>query len=155
MKKNEIINKSEQLESEIIQILKQNVDNLHTIAKLNLALNDQKKEYALDLVSLVEAFDLKIGNLTQMENDAKLTDAEKKIMKSFESILRKINRLLDKNNIKEIMFDENKIKLGLCKIIDTRPDPTKEDGTILHVMKKGYYIGDHVLCEAEIITVKN
>jgi molecular chaperone GrpE (heat shock protein) len=42
-----------------------------------------------------------------------------------------------------------------CTIVETDPDPSKQEGTIISIEKEGYTRNGHILRRAEVVTVKN
>ena len=60
-----------------------------------------------------------------------------------------------KFGITKIDFPENKLIVGLCKVIDTEPDNKLPNDTIIEIVRNGYIHGKELIREAEVIIVKN
>lgn len=63
--------------------------------------------------------------------------------------------VLEKYDVKPIVFDNNKARDEWCITNGTEPDPYKENGEIITIEKEGYMRKDHVIRPAEVIVVKN
>lgn len=144
-----------EVEVKVLSYLKQIVDLKQSNSDLSLEKNDMEKNFMLDLISILDAFDIKFDVYKEKQNDGQLTEEGIKIIESFRSIQRKVLRILEHYNIEEIKFIEGKVKPELCNIIDTKPDAEKANETILETLKKGYKINDKIIRKAEVITVKN
>jgi molecular chaperone GrpE len=143
-------------------IEEQVTSNLKNIVKLKQEISFQKDNYEdkikcllLELISILDSFDVKYENYEEKKNRNELSEESQKIIENFKSIYRKISRTLENYGVKEINFESNKAQIGLCKIIETKPEPNHENETILIILKKGFYLNNKVLRPAEVITVKN
>ncbi len=135
---------------------------LKTIVELkqdsNLKKNSYEDKYRfflLELISLLDSFEVKFEHYEEKKNKNSLSTESEKIIDSFKTIYRKINSILDSVGVKEIIFEDNKAQIGLCKIIETKPDLDRDNETILFMLKKGFYWHDKVLRPAEVVTVRN
>ena len=63
--------------------------------------------------------------------------------------------ILSKYNVSQIDLDGKVINEDLCTVVDTEPDPTKEDGLVISIEKNGYVRGDRLIRRAEVIIIKN
>lgn len=63
--------------------------------------------------------------------------------------------MLEKYNVKKVMFEGNKSVEELCEVSDTEPDSNRETGDIVSIEKQGYTRQGHLIRPAEVIIVKN
>ena len=155
MKKQNYTNLVSEIEQKTIGYLKAIVNLNHNIKNIEIKKDDDEKKFALDLIAVLDSFETKFDAYEEKIRNNELSEDSKKIIDSFKTISRKVSRILESYNIQEIKFDDGKIKPGLCNIIETKPDPQKENETILILLKKGYTIRDKVIRKAEVITVRN
>lgn len=155
MKKNNINETITVLEGSVINLLKQNAELSQNIIHSEQKFNDQLKKVALELISIIDSFEIKYENYKEMFDNGKIKEAELKVADSYQSISRKIIRILESYDVSEINFNNNMAIMGYCKVVETKPDSTKEDGTILFTLKKGYTLNNKLLRPAEVISVKN
>lgn len=90
--------------------------------------------------------------------------AERELIQD-ENARKAINRLLnakkkalyvlEKYNIKKVVFENNHSVEQLCEVTDTEPDAAKENGDILCIEKEGYMRNGHLIRPAEVIIVRN
>jgi len=79
------------------------------------------------------------------------------LLKDIRTAEKKIRRILNSNKIDIISFPENIAIMELSKIVNTLPDDSKKDGSIIEILKNGYFDkkNDKVIRKAELITVRN
>lgn len=85
-------------------------------------------------------------------------DSEENTQKAIKRLLnakKKASFILEKYDVKPIVFDNNKTIDEWCITNGTEPDPNKENGEIITIEKEGYMRKDHVIRPAEVIVVKN
>ena len=63
--------------------------------------------------------------------------------------------MLEKYDVKKIIFDDGMSNDDLCSVTDTEPDIDKPNGSILSIEKEGYLRNGHTLRRAEVVIVKN
>lgn len=133
-----------------------------TIVQLNQELRsrednyrEKEKNFWLNVMDILDACD----RLYEYIEDKKesFDKPALKVAASFNSIRNKTNRFLKSNQIIPITFEQNKASRELCKVIETRPDETLDNETILTILKTGYLDANSntVLRKAEVITVLN
>jgi len=127
------------------------------IIELEATLLEQKKKTTekedgifLELCAVLDSFE-NIFN-TMAEKEETLDKTSKRMIKSFRAIYRKLGRLLEAHGIQQIEFPDGKSKVGLCKIIETRPEAGREKGDIIAIVRNGYQSGQRILRPAEVIT---
>ncbi len=131
---------------------KQIVDLKKEIKDLKNEKQDLMKDFFLSIIKIIDSFESKEENLT--EKYISNTDAEK-IIQSYRSIKTQLLNLLSKYGVTKLEFPENRLIVGFSKVVDTEPDQTKKNDTILEIVKNGYIRGSELIREAEIIIVKN
>ncbi len=127
---------------------------------LNRKCDEQKNSYEdkltdmnLKFIDMIDAFENIEENIKDKEESFDV-DA-KKLLKNLRSIKKKTVRVIKKNKIEKIVFENNKADIKTCKVIDTIQDSTKENETIVEVIKNGYLHKETqcVIRKAEVITV--
>ena len=63
--------------------------------------------------------------------------------------------MLEKYDVKKIVFDDGMSNDDLCSVTDTEPDAEKPNGYILSIEKEGFTRNGHMLRRAEVVIVKN
>ena len=63
--------------------------------------------------------------------------------------------LLAKYDVSLIDLDGKLVDDNICTVVDTEPDPDKEDGFVISIEKNGYLRGDRLIRRAEVIVVRN
>nr|VFK19888.1 MAG: Molecular chaperone GrpE (heat shock protein) [Candidatus Kentron sp. LPFa] len=113
--------------------------------------SEKEDEIFLELCAVLDSFENIFNAMS--EKDEILDKSSQRMIKSFRAIYRKLIRLLETNDIKQIEFPDGKSKIGLCKVIETRPQAGREKGDIIAVVRNGYQSRKQVLRPAEVITV--
>lgn len=70
-------------------------------------------------------------------------------------MLKKLNTMLEKHDVKKMSFDDGMSNDDLCSVTDTEPDPEKPNGFIISIEKDGFTRNGHTLRRAEVVIVKN
>lgn len=115
--------------------------------------NALEKQYALELIEIIDAFESIFNNLATKESA--LDKTSKRVIKSCRSVYRKTLRILEEKEINQMEFLDNQAQVGLCKIIETQSNPELKDGHIIAIVKNGYQQKDRIIRVAEVITVSN
>jgi molecular chaperone GrpE (heat shock protein) len=113
---------------------------------------DVMKDFFLGIINIIDSIESKEENLTQKYSQNEIAN---KVIKSFSSIKKQLINLLSKHGVTQINFLEGKLIIGFSKVIETEPDPTKKNDTIVSIIKNGYIRGSELIREAELIVVKN
>ena len=133
-----------------------------TIAELRKAARDRdqlaeekEKRLYLDLFEIMDAFEVLEKTIDEKADE--LNKPGRMLSKNFKSVGKKMSRILKTNDIVRIELEDGKAKMEYCKVVDTKPDPDKENETILSVLKNGYMRRERgtVLRKAEVVTVLN
>lgn len=139
-------------------------DKISELSEENLSLKNSKEELiksnekAIDeifceFLTVIDTFDRSEEAIKERG-----WDSEENTQKAFKRILnakKKALFVLEKYNVKPIVFDNNKAIDEWCITNGTEPDPNKENGEIITIEKEGYMRKDHVIRPAEVIVVKN
>ena len=141
------------IETEITKIKQENLKQKNEIEEL--VLNHERQIDALinDFIQVVDAYEkaetkVKELGLTDDENSAK---AIKRMLQPKRVALS----VLSKHNVNQIDIDGKLIDENLCSVVETEPDPEKEDGLVISVEKNGYVRGDRLIRRAEVVVVRN
>lgn len=130
----------------------ENLELKNKVKKKDLEKQDLMKDFFLSVIKILDSFESKEENLT--EKYISNTDAEK-VIQSYRSIRTQLLNLLSKYGVTKLEFPENRLIVGFSKVVDTEPDQTKKNDTIIEIVKNGYIRGSELIREAEIIIVKN
>ena len=85
-------------------------------------------------------------------------DADENAQRSIKRLLnakKKAEIVLERYDVKPIVFEDNKMVAEWCITNDTIPDSSKENDEIVSIEKIGYKRKGHVIRPAEVIIVKN
>ena len=63
--------------------------------------------------------------------------------------------LLAKYDVSQIDLDGKLVNDNICTVVDTEPDPDKEDGFVISIEKNGYLRGDRLIRRADVVIVRN
>ena len=112
---------------------------------------EREEALLLELIAALDAFE---NVFKHMEDKQEGFDKPvRRALRSFRAIQRKLTRTLDARGVEKIGFADGKAVIGLCKVVETQPDPARAGGEILAVVREGYRRGERILRPAEVITV--
>ena len=106
-----------------------------------------------DFLSIIDTFER--AEETIKERGLDVDENAQKAIKRLLNAKKKAIFVLERYDVKPIVFENNKAIDELCVTNGTEPDPSKEDGTIVSIEKNGYTRNGHVVRPAEVIVVKN
>lgn len=106
-----------------------------------------------DILSIIDTFER--AEDTIKERGLDVDENAQKAIKRLLNAKKKAIFVLEKYDVKPIVFENNKAIDEFCVTNGTEPDPSKEDGTIVSIEKNGYTRNGHVVRPAEVIVVKN
>lgn len=112
---------------------------------------EQQERLFLELFEVLDACENIFNNMADKEET--LDKSSRRMLKSFRAVYRKLLRLLEEQGVKMIEFQDGMCTIGLCKVLETRPDADREEGEIIAVVRNGYRSKQRVLRPAEVITV--
>lgn len=138
----------------LIDFQKKIADLSFKVASLQNGHWQWEKKLYLDLFEVLDSFENVFQSLEEKEPEWE--KSAQMAMKSFRSIYKKILRLLSHRGIEQIEFPDNKAVFGLCKVVETKVAPGKQNEQIISVLRKGYIKkGGEVIRPADVITVLN
>ncbi len=114
---------------------------------------EQQQGLFLELFTVLDACE-NIFN-TMADKEADLDKSSRRMLKSFRAVYRKLLRLLEAQGVEKIELPDGKCAIGLCKVLETRPDADREEGEIIAVVRSGYRSKKRILRPAEVITVRS
>ena len=145
--------KYSQIETEITENKKANLQLKNDLEQKNLDNDRQIDALINDIIQILDAYEkseTKVKEMGLMDDE----NAQKGIKRMLHPKKVALS-ILSKYNVVQIdlygkLMDEN-----TCTIVDTEPDSEKEDGLVLSVEKNGYVRGDRLVRRAEGIVVRN
>lgn len=144
--------KVEEIKAKIIQDLTKILDLQNRLRESEFEKEDLIKDFSLGIIEVIDALENKINNISER------ILPEKEVSKSintFKIIQKKLLQLLQKHGVTQIYFPDNKLIMGYSKAVGNEPDKTKENDTIISIVKNGYNRGSKIIREAELIVIKN
>lgn len=141
-----------EIESKIQDFQREILEQRHKIEYLEIEKEKEFDSIFKDLLTVVDAFDKADKRLA--EQYAENEDVQK-ARKRFATSKKKLLEILNKNNVNEIIFSDGIATLEDCQIVDTEPDATKPNNTIVSIEKNGYRRNGRLLRLTEVIVVKN
>lgn len=117
--------------------------------------NQERKidEIFCEFLTVIDTFER--AEQAIVERELIQDDNAKKAMNRLLNAKKKALFVLEKYNVKKIVFENNHSVEELCEVSDTEPDPTKENGAIVSIEKEGYARNGHLIRPAEVIIVRN
>ena len=123
------------------------------VDKSELEKHNQLKEFSKGIIEIIDSLEnIEEGLIEKGFNEIEET---KKIMSRYQSIRKKLYYLLAKYGVTKIDFPDNRLIVGLCEVVDTIDDPSKENDAIISVLRNGYIRGNELIRSAQIVIVKN
>lgn len=113
---------------------------------------DQLRDFLLGQIELLDAMEQKDANLRERYEEA---PEALKVVVSYGSIQKRLLRQLERYGVSRVTFPEDRLIVGLSKVVETEPDSTRANDSIISIVSHGYMRGNTVLREAELIVVKN
>jgi molecular chaperone GrpE (heat shock protein) len=142
----------EQLEQILTRELTESLELKNKIREKDLEKQDLMKDFFLGVIKVIDSFESKEENLTEKYVNEEIAS---KVIQSYSSIKKQLLNLLNKYGVTLLEFSENRLIVGYSKVVDTEPDQSKKNDTIVSIVKNGYIRGSELIREAEIIIVKN
>jgi len=113
---------------------------------------DQLRDFLLGQIELLDAMEQKDDNLRERYKEV---PEALKVVVSYGSIQKRLLRQLERYGVNRVTFPEGRLIVGLSKVVETEPDATKANDSIISIVSHGYMRGSTVLREAELIVVRN
>ena len=141
------------IEQKLSEILKDK-KNLSNMIEENQRKKEQLlDEVFLDAISVLDAFSREEKVIEDHEWNQ--SEDSQKAIKRLLNAKKKLNSMLEKYDVKKIVFDDGMSNDDLCSVTDTEPDAEKPNGYILSIEKEGFTRNGHMLRRAEVVIVKN
>lgn len=142
-----------QIESAITEIKQENLRLRNSIHEMLLEHERQIDAMLNDFILVLDAYDKAENRIKSFElaDDENITKIIKRMLLPKKIVLS----LLSKYNVRRIEFEDETVDANLCTIIDTEPDPERENGALISIEKNGYMRGDHLIRRTEVIVVRN
>jgi molecular chaperone GrpE (heat shock protein) len=142
-----------EIEQKLSEILKDKKNLSNMIEE-----NQRKKEQLLDevfmdAISVLDAFSREEKVIEDHEWNQ--SEDSQKAIKRLLNAKKKLNTMLEKYDVKKIVFEDGMSNDDLCSVTDTEPDAEKPNGYILSIEKEGFTRNGHMLRRAEVVIVKN
>jgi molecular chaperone GrpE (heat shock protein) len=143
----------EAIENKLSEILKDK-KNLSNMIEENQRKKEQLlDEVFLDAISVLDAFSREEKVIE--DHDWNQSEDSQKAIKRLLNAKKKLNTMLEKYDVKKIVFEDGMSNDDLCSVTDTEPDAEKPNGYILSIEKEGFTRNGHMLRRAEVVIVKN
>lgn len=141
------------IEAEITQIKKENLKQKNDLEQLSIDNERQIDTIINEVIQIVDAFEKSEAKVK--ESGLADEDNAQKVIKRMLQPKKVALSMLSKYNVFQIDLDGKVVDENLCTVVDTEPDPEKEDGMVVSIEKSGYMRGDRLLRRAEVIVVRN
>lgn len=141
------------IEQKLSEILKEKKDLSNLIEKNQREREQFLDEVFLDAISVLDAFSREEKVIEDHEWNQ--SEDSQKAIKRLLNAKKKLNTMLEKYDVKKIVFDDGMSNDDLCSVTDTEPDAEKPNGYILSIEKEGFTRNGHMLRRAEVVIVKN
>ena len=125
-----------EIEQKLSEILKDKKNLSNMIEE-----NQRKKEQLLDevfmdAISVLDAFSREEKVIEDHEWNQ--SEDSQKAIKRLLNAKKKLNTMLEKYDVKKIVFEDGMSNDDLCSVTDTEPDAEKPNGYILSIEKEGF-----------------
>ena len=126
-------------------------------SRLQEALESSKIDQKNLLLEELAWFDSIVEIIEMMQSQEKIVQVSGNpfLLKNLERLKQKMQRHFENNTvypIKPLHIEDEKSGI---KIIETRPDPHLQDGTVIETIRVGYKWKGLPISKAEVVTVKN
>lgn len=141
------------IEEEITLIKRENLKQKNDMDEMLLNNERNIDELVSEFIKVIDSFDksetvVKEKGLDQEEN------AQKAIKRMLQP--KKVaTTILEKFDVHKIDILGKQVNEDICTIVETEPDPEKEDGIVITIEKEGYIRGTRLIRRAEVVVVKN
>lgn len=148
------MNKIEEISDIVAQLQKERIDLSNTIEENTKKAERRLDELFLNVINVLDVFHKAEQTIHDHQWDT--SEESKKCIGRFKNVEKRLVKLLDENEVQKITFPDGKAIYDLCSIVDTEPDSTQSNDTILSIEKEGYVRkSNRLLRRAEIVVVKN
>lgn len=148
--KNEELSKL--IKDEITELKRLSLEQRNIIEKLTIDGEKQLDDLFNELLSVLDSFDKADKRIKdQYPEDETALRARKR----FATANKRLQEVLRKHGVEEMTFEDGIATLSDCQIVETVPDLSKEENSIVHIEKPGFRRNGRLLRLAEVIVVKN
>ena len=141
------------IEAEITRVKKDNLRQKNEMEEINLNHERQIDSLINDFIGVIDAFEKAETKVKELGLDE--DEKAQKVLKRMNQPKKIALSVLSKYNVSRIDLDGKMMDENLCTVVDTEPDPSKEDGFVLSIEKNGYVRGERLIRRAEVIIVRN
>ena len=107
---------------------------------------DQLRDFLLGQIELLDAMEQKDDNLRERYQEA---PEALKVIVSYRFIQKRLLRQLERYGVSRVTFPEGRLIVGLSKVVETEPDSTKANDSIISIVSHGYMRGSTVLASVK------
>lgn len=142
-----------EIEAEVTQIKKENLQQKNEIEELSLNLERKIDSLLGDFIGVIDAYEKAEAKVKELDVDdgEKLQKAVKRMMQPKKVALS----VLSKYNVSQIDLLGKTLDEDLCTVVETEPDTEKENDTVISIEKNGYIRGERLIRRAEVVIVRN
>ncbi len=143
----------DQVENKIKSYLSEVVDLKTLVKNKDLEKQDMAKTFFLGIIEILDLYERTEQDVKERfvnENSEAI-----KIINRYQSIHKKLIKLLAGYGVSKIEFPDNRLIVGFSKVVETEPDISRQNDTIVSIIRNGYHRGSDVIREADLIVVKN
>ena len=142
-----------EVEAEITQIKKENLQQKNEIEELSLNFERKTDSLLGEIISIIDAYEKAETKVKELglEEDEKAQKAIKRLLQPKKVALS----VLSKYDVSQIDILGKSLNENLCTVVETEPDNERENDTVLSIEKNGYIRGERLIRRAEVVVVRN
>ncbi len=141
------------INEKLSELARKNLELQSECEKANKRADSILDEALCEFLTVLDTFERAEQYIEEHELD-KDEDGSKAI-KRLLNAKKKAMFVLEKYNVKKMVFENNMSVPDWCSITDTEPDSSRQNGEIVSIEKNGYLRDDRLLRSAEVIIIKN
>jgi len=148
------MNRIEEISDIVAQLQKDRIDLANTVEENKKQEERRLDDIFLNVINVLDVFHKAEQTIHDRQWD--VSEESKKCIGRFKNVEKRLLKLLDENEVQKITFPDNSAIDDLCAIVDTEPDATQANDTILSIERDGYVRkGNRLLRRADVVVVKN
>ena len=141
------------INEKLSELARKNLELQSECEKANKRADSILDEALCEFLTVLDTFERAEQYIEEHELD-KDEDGSKAI-KRLLNAKKKAMFVLEKYNVKKMVFENNMSIPDWCSVTDTEPDSSRQNGEIVSIEKNGYLRDDRLLRSAEVIIIKN
>ncbi len=141
------------INEKLSELARKNLELQSECEKANKRAESILDEALCEFLTVLDTFERAEQYIAEHELD-KDEDGSKAI-KRLLNAKKKAMFVLEKYNVKKMVFENNMSIPDWCSVTDTEPDSSRQNGEIVSIEKNGYLRDDRLLRSAEVIIIKN